>query len=289
MVAAQLNASEDRYPRQLANRSDSTMRKTDLNIFYQMGTSLGYLFGSNCRTGQDVLDLGIYATGPRPWLIAFLAETEEFARYLKDSRSAAQTLLTKINELLMHDRMLSGKPVTMGECTTLFSAKEELEKCLERESKYLSVFTVTPKGTYDTNILIESPQDDFPDRMATVLPAKFVGDLKQAARCLVFDIPVGCAFHVCRATESLMIAYYEKLAKQPWPFPNRDWSAYIDHLVKQGAPPTITARLREIKDMDRNPYIHPDREVSLEEAQVLYKLCSGVNYYVAEEMTKLTP
>jgi hypothetical protein len=149
------------------------------------------------------------------------------------------------------------------------------------------VARLTPKGTYDTSILIENPQGEFPDRLIPVLPPRFISDLKQAARCLVFDIPVGCAFHVCRATESLMIAYYEELAKQPRPYPkNKDWDAYIDHLVQQGAPATITNRLREIKDMDRNPCIHPDREVSPEEAPVLYKLCSAVNYYMAEEMIK---
>jgi hypothetical protein len=35
------------------------------------------------------------------------------------------------------------------------------------------------------------------------------------------------------------------------------------------------------------PTIHPEREISLEEAQVLYKLCSGVNYCMADEMTRL--
>ena len=104
----------------------------------------------------------------------------------------------------------------------------------------------------------------------------------------MFDVPVGCAFHVCRATEALMLAYYEKLAKQKWPLPkNRDWNTYIQHLEKEGAPLEITTRLHEIRKMDRNPSIHAEREVSTGEAQVLYRLCSGVNYYMADAMTRL--
>jgi hypothetical protein len=264
------------------------MKETDLNIFYQMGASFGYLAGNNLRTGQDIADLIINLTFPRVWLHKFLAQTEEFGRYLNDSRAAAGEFLRLIEELFVPDRLQDRRPVTQQECTQLFSAKENFESCFERETKSLRVFTVTPKGTYDTTALIETPEADFPDRMRAVLPAKFIDDLKQAARCLVFDIPVGCAFHVCRATESLMICYYEKLAKQSWPYPrNREWSAYIDHLVKQGAPATVTTRLREIKDMDRNPCIHPDRDVSPEEARVLYRLCSAVNYYMAEEILKL--
>jgi hypothetical protein len=56
------------------------------------------------------------------------------------------------------------------------------------------VFTVTPRGTYDTRILLENPQEDFPRRLVEELPARFIADLKEAAKCLVFDIPVGCAF-----------------------------------------------------------------------------------------------
>jgi hypothetical protein len=264
------------------------MKETNLNIFYQMGSELTQM-AEHYGTGKGLVDLWIYLSGPQDWLSTFLYETKEMSRYLKDSRACAQTLLNYFDLIIERARQEPEGTVTYSECMALASGKEEFEKCFERETKMLSVFTVTPKGTYDTRILIEDPQEEFPERMVAVLPDKFVNDLKQAARCLVFDIPVGCAFHICRATESLMIAYYGKLAGQPWPFPNRDWSSYIDQLVKHKAPATITSRLKEIKDMDRNAYIHPDKEVSLEEAQVLYRLCSGVNYYMAEEMVKLTP
>jgi len=264
------------------------MKQTDLNIFYQMGTALGYLTGGNLRTGQDVTDLFLNLTFPRQWLRAFMTQTEDVGRYLKDSRLAAEEFLKKIEEIYTPARLQSHNAVTEHECTGLFSAKERFEQCFEREAKLLMVFTVTPKGTFDTNVLLENPQADFPQRLIAELPVRFITDLKEAAKCLVFDIPVGCAFHVCRATESLMLAYYEKLTKQKWPLPkNRDWNTYIQHIENAGAPADITTRLHEIRKMDRNPTIHPEREVSLEEAQVLYKLCSGVNYYMADEMTRL--
>lgn len=137
--------------------------------------------------------------------------------------------------------------------------------------------------------MIEVPESDLPDKAVPLLPEQFLYDLKQAARCLAFDIPTACAFHICRATESLMIAYYEALAKKKWPYSkNRDWSAYIDHLVKEGALQVVTDRLREIKLTDRNPFIHPDKNVEIEEAKNLYSLCDGVNHYMCEELVKLT-
>jgi hypothetical protein len=49
---------------------------------------------------------------------------------------------------------------------------------------------------------------------------------------------------------------------------------YIDRLKKEGAPAKITDRLKEIKDSDRNAFIHPDTNVRPEEAPILFKLCS---------------
>jgi len=43
--------------------------------------------------------------------------------------------------------------------------------------------------------------------------------LKEAGRCLAFDLPTACAFHICRATEALMLTYYEALTGNAWPFP----------------------------------------------------------------------
>src|SRR5271155_2249462 len=100
------------------------MKQTDLNIFYQMGTALGYLTGGNLRTGQDVTDLFLNLTFPRQWLRAFMTQTEDVGRYLKDSRLAAEEFLKKIEEIYTPARLQSHNAVTEHECTGLFSAKE---------------------------------------------------------------------------------------------------------------------------------------------------------------------
>jgi len=261
------------------------MKKTDLNIFFELGHSFGYLLGAGSYgVGKEYPELLVNLAFPRQWLLAFLNQTNEFERYLSDSRKAAEALLRAIRAITDPDRARAGHPVTQEECDSLVHGAAQLDECFERETRKLSVFTVTPKGTRDTGILIESPEDDFTPDQQKILPKQFLYDLKQAARCLAFDAPTACAFHVCRATEALMLAYYEKLAGQPWPYPNKGWDSYIDHLVKLKAPTSITDRLREIKSSDRNAYIHPDKSATIEEARVLYSLCDGVNYYMAEEM-----
>jgi hypothetical protein len=269
--------------------SDSTMRATDLNVFYHLGSQLNRL-AENSKTGQPIVELFVYSHSSRQWLSAFLKETEELADPLKGSRAVVTRAIAAIDAVTTPQRIALGTPVTADECGSLIWAEQHFEEVFEHECKNLQVFTVTPKGTHDTILLVEKPEYDLPKVSLSKLPDQFLYDLKQSARCLAFDIPTACAFHACRATESLMLAYHEALTKKPWPYPkNRDWSAYINHLTKEGAPPTITGRLGEIRDNDRNAYIHPDKNVPLEEARVLYGLCSGVNYYMAEEINRLNP
>jgi transposase-like protein len=114
-------------------------------------------------------------------------------------------------------------------------------------------------------------------------------DFKQAARCLAFEIPTACAFHVCRGTEALIIQYCECLIGQQWTEKRKDWGRYIEVLVEKNAPDKITSRLREIAKMDRNAYVHPDVTVTIDEAPLLFDLCAAVIFYMGQELERLTP
>jgi hypothetical protein len=268
--------------------SDSSMKTTNLNIFYHLGSELSIL-SEHCGTGQSVVDLLIYGSGSLEWLRAFLIETEEYDEYLRDSRRYISETLAALQAVTSRERVVSGVPVSESECGSLIWARQKFEGLFEHECKRLQVFTVTPKGTRDTNLLIEAPETDLPKRVIPLVPEQFIYDLRQAARCLAFDIPTACAFHSCRATESLILAYYTVLSRKSWAFKKRDWKIYIEQLGVEGAPKRITTRLDEIRASDRNAYTHPDENVPIDEAKVLYTLCSGVNYYMAEEIVRLTP
>ena len=56
--------------------------------------------------------------------------------------------------------------VTQDEMRALFYWKDKLEEAFEREHRNLDVFTVTPKGLYNTRLLIEAPENDFPRNFA---------------------------------------------------------------------------------------------------------------------------
>jgi len=135
--------------------------------------------------------------------------------------------------------------------------------------------------------LLMSPEQAFPERLRGLLASQVIEDLRQAAKCLAFDVPTACAFHICRGTEFLMLQYYEKLAGKSWEWSHRDWGKYNEKLIDLGAPNAVTDRLDEIRKLDRNAYIHPDKNVTVEEAPFLFTLCINVDFQMLLEMEKL--
>jgi hypothetical protein len=180
--------------------------------------------------------------------------------------------------------------LTQDQIIGVLERHKQFEKNFDREHRNIDVFTVLPKGIYDTHALIEKPEHKFPESIRACFTDQILYDIRQAGRCLAFEAPTAAAFHVLRATEALIRDYYRVLAGQSWPFQQRDWGRYLTELNKlSGVNNDITSRLNEIKNCDRNPNIHPEANITLDKAPVMFELCSGVIYLMGAEITKRSP
>jgi hypothetical protein len=258
------------------------MKQTNLNIFFQLGAALEGL--RNVRTGMEWVDFSLVAILPIDWLQRFLFEIQDVP--LPDSRDAAGCLLNLV-QTAIEPRDVS-RTITQNEVVGIWNGKEQFEQHFEREQRNLSVFTVMPKGIYDTRLLAEKTEEKFPEAIRKQFSEIFLSDLNQAGRCLAFEVPTASAFHIFRATETLVRRYYEVLAGKPWPKTKRDWWSYIEELNKlPNVNKDVTMRLDEIRKFERNPSIHPEHIVTLEKAPILFELCSGVIYAMGDEISKI--
>jgi hypothetical protein len=255
------------------------MKQTNLNIFYQLGASLEGL--REIKPEMEWVDFIMKSSLPVDWLQHLLKEIQDVP--FPDTRDAAQRLLAALQ--------FSSNPgdvyrhIAQSEVVNIWNLKEEFEKEFEREHHNLSVFTVLPKGIYDTRLLIDTPENEFPETVRAVFTTQIIHDLKQAGRCLAFECPTASAFHTFRATEALLLKYYEVVTGKPWDKPQRDWEKYVEALQKlPNSNKDVLSRLDDIRKLDRNPYTHPDRNVTLDEAPMLFRLTHGVMYRMAEEI-----
>lgn len=103
-------------------------------------------------------------------------------------------------------------------------------------------------------------------------------DLREAGKCLAFEMPTACGFHAARSVEAILQRYYEVFIG---PLPERgQMGPLLAKLEKQeaeasGLPrpdPRTLRTLREIKDLDRNPLAHPDATLDMLDAKALFEL-----------------
>lgn len=271
------------------------MQRVKLPTFYAFGRIMSQLkvIGSRDSIGDQAVMRVIFAA--HIWLQFFLNEIRDVS--LPNTRDSAQGLSDLLGEYsprvaaALKATKPGGAMETLGDIFVqrVNEQVDEFETIFKRESKRVSIFAVTRKGIYDTEALIEEGEKKFPPELLAVMPAKVIEDVQEASRCLAFERGTACAFHICRATEGLMRAYYKKLTGDEWPPPppkpkmNRDWHTLVSQLKVEGAPKKIIERLGELRE-DRNSYAHPDVTVPIDEAPIVYETCTFAMFYIAKEM-----
>lgn len=267
------------------------MERARLPFFYNLGNAAKAL---KQLTGlEKPVDIISHLLEYRFWF-------DQFGRVSGDmdlplSKGAAEAISKNLDYEIQN--YLKGSPATIHSATfsknlvpSLKGQIEQFELFFARESERVSVFSIPRKGLYDTRLLMEEGEKKFAANLVAVMPQNVIDDLREASNCMALDRATACGFHVCRATEGLMRAYYKKLSGFEWP--NRqppdppfwkDWKVLVDQLRVLGAPSNIIQRLGELRE-DRNAYAHPDVSVPVDEAPVVYEICTFAMFYIAKEM-----
>ncbi len=146
-------------------------------------------------------------------------------------------------------------------------------------------YMITQKRDRNMSILIYSAEQALSRRTIEQLSESCLKDIKEAGRCLAFDLPTACGFHIFRALETVVLMYFPVLYI---PYPDekrRNLGTYIlllrganqygnkdaqkNLICREGALKVnnkITGMLTHLKDVYRNPLIHPEVTLTDDEA-----------------------
>ena len=167
---------------------------------------------------------------------------------------------------------------------------KDFETILANELPGLATYFVLAKGIYSTDDLITQAEHHLPEAVRGFLPPKAAFDIKESGKCLAFEIPTGSAFHMWRAVESVMDAYYKSLTGKSFEDAHitRNWGHYISALQKAQAKAKITVFLDHIREEYRNPIAHPDDTLELDESFNLFGAAFSVMGQMLKEIKDLT-
>ncbi len=192
----------------------------------------------------------------------------------------------EVNAMLQHDAKM---PIEAYKINILQTAIKDLETVLSNDMPGVSTYVASQKGIYETDALITHADQHFPDGVRELIPDQAKKDLLESGKCLAFELPTACAFHLWRVVETVMSAYYEKLTGKTFKADKvtQNWAAYIKGLNAKGANGSITVYLDHIRDNYRNPQTHPEAMLEMNDALALFGVATSAVHQMILEIQKL--
>ena len=130
----------------------------------------------------------------------------------------------------------------------------------------MNTYFVTQKSGYDTASLLLLGENFFPTEL-TLKVREAVFDVREATRCIAYELPTACGFHLFRALEAVIRKYYTHVTGGAAAPKSRNIAVYLEALKKADkGDPKVLGILKQISDLHRNPLIHPEAVFSMEDA-----------------------
>lgn len=213
------------------------------------------------------------------------------------SIDAAMGIMGRIDIIMAPERIQQpGSIIPKGDIDFLGASIYNFQAVLGTELPRANVFYVSPKRAYDMTILINQGESVLPQAFANYSgPSKeeVIKDVREATKCLAFDISTAVGFHVYRAIEAIVVRdYFPILNIQPKDWEkNKNLGHYISLLQKAGIDEKVTIMLKHLKDHYRNPISHPEEFWDSVKAESAFSVAIGVITIMVQDIeeTKKKP
>lgn len=245
------------------------MQRISLSFFYGLGSVLRPIDG--LAGGMKLNEVWATVYSAQSDLENLLA-TDWFAPAVKNAVSPGMALLEALKRLTSRDDFDEGE-IGHSEVYTTKSALKEFETILRAELSNADAYYVTRKAGYESLLLVENAEQIFPSALGAKVPSA-IGDIRAAGRCLAFELSTASGFHIFRAVETVLRVYWDAVAsglKQP---DLQTIGSYAAELEKGNFGEVKTREtLKQMAKLHRNPLIHPEVSLDLEEAVGLFGIC----------------
>jgi hypothetical protein len=176
-----------------------------------------------------------------------------------------------------------------SEISNLKERVRAFEYVFAAELNNASLYLVEQIGGYQTRSLINNADVVFPKTVRDKLAEDALTDIRAAGRSLAFELPTAAGFHICRAIETTLLQYFVELKIDLPEYKNL--GRYIEALEKggkaKGVDAKVLATLDQFRDLHRNPIMHPDVHLRMDEAQILFALAQSAISGIVLDITKI--
>lgn len=217
------------------------------------------------------------------WIKQFFVENRVFP--LELSADAALKLSESIDSVAA--QLWAEPPVKVEdwEVRTIQTKLAELETVMSLELQRHQTYLVSQVGGYSMPLLTTKAEVNILEDALAVIDEQAKKDFREAGRCLAFEVPTAAGYHAMRATENVLRQYYALVIEKPTDRIN--WATCTQELIKAGANKKVVQVLDQIRDLHRNPLMHPEEFLSMKDAISLFDIAKSAIGSLAEEIARL--
>ncbi len=200
-------------------------------------------------------------------------ELNSFEVTLAYTRSDAYRTMTESMDLLENN----DTPIGIDLQKSIQEQFTKIEPIIFSEASIKKIY-VLPTRRFNTDYLLNTPRKLLADGVFEKLDDIAQHDIRSACKCLLFGEATASAFHILRATESVLKHYYfhhKKTHRLTKPM----WNNMLEQLraKTRNKPPTMLLNsLDLIRTAYRNPTQHPQATYEIDSAQDLFGVCLDV-------------
>jgi hypothetical protein len=252
------------------NSEEVSVIRIDPYYFYRLGLSLNPLTELEAESPlQDaILDLYIARRTLEQLFDGFYP--------FRACVNAGHTLLENVERVIEKYNADKTAKLESYDAYRISSPLKEFQTVLVAEMRTLDTYHASQKALYSTQDLIERAEIVLPETIRGTVPEETINEIRAGGKCLAFELPTACGFHIVRATEAVIREYYQTVVGTVPKVKARNWGSYIKLLKDRGADGKITTVLEQIKDTYRNPIVHPEDVLEMEDAIILFGMAQGV-------------
>ncbi|MEO3997162.1 hypothetical protein [Mesorhizobium sp. CAU 1732] len=186
-----------------------------------------------------------------------------YKSYLRSSRESGEALKAAIDRVLQQPLT---NDITDFAKFEIGVAVDNFVKIFRSELATIPIFLVTQKGSFDPVLLVSDGVGLFPPEMITKAP-ETLADAREVGRALAYEMGTACGFHTFRIMESVLKRYWDAASMgKPRPKP-QTIGVFASHMDSQNiGDERIYESLKQIGRLHRNPIIHPEVVLTVEEA-----------------------
>jgi hypothetical protein len=209
--------------------------------------------------------------GVRPNFNSFYEKLDIFG--FKITKKAAVKLKKYFEEHI--DVLDSSERVGSERAKRIKSMANDVRLTFDAEAKCIFAHVLS-EGRFGSEDLLENAWKFFADGVANRIEDIAISDIEEACKCIALQRPTAAAFHLMRATESVLRTYYCEVVKRGRG--SLMWAPIVAHLRTRPRQTDVALldHLDSIRRNFRNPTQHPEKKYDMSEVQDLFGVCIDV-------------